>query len=62
MPEAEREKLNGIVARAHAKGRRVRFWATPESPVIWQELKTAGVDLIGTDDLEKLSKFLRSSK
>ena len=60
MPDAEREKLQGFVARAHAKGRRVRFWATPESSELWHELRAAGVDLIGTDHLEKLSKFLRS--
>ena len=59
MPDAERSKLQDIVARAHAKGRGVRFWATPEAPDLWQELKDAGVDLIGTDDLERLSKFLR---
>ena len=62
MPNAEREKLQSIVARAHDKGRRIRFWATPESPELWLELRAAGVDLIGTDDLEKLSAFLRSSK
>jgi len=60
MPEAEREKLHDMVARAHSKGRRIRFWATPENPVLWKELKDAGVDLIGTDDLAKLSDFLRS--
>lgn len=60
MPDAERKKLHDMVERAHAKGRRIRFWATPENPVLWQELKDAGVDLIGTDDLEKLSTFLRS--
>lgn len=59
MPLAEREKLHDIVARAHARGRRVRFWATPESPEVWRELKNAGVDLIGTDDLSGLSTFLR---
>ena len=62
IPNAEREKLQSIVARAHDKGRRIRFWATPESPELWLELRAAGVDLIGTDDLEKLSTFLRSSK
>lgn len=56
---AEREKLKDIVTRTHAKGRRIRFWATPESPELWQELRAAGVDLIGTDDLAKLSDFLR---
>lgn len=62
MPESEREKLLEVVARTHAKGRRIRFWATPESPVLWQELKAAGVDLIGTDELERLSTFLRSAE
>ena len=60
MPDTEREKLHDMVERAHAKGRRIRFWATPETPLLWQELKAAGVDLLGTDDLEKLSTFLRS--
>lgn len=58
MPAAEREKLKAIVAAAHAKGRRVRFWATPESPALWKELRDAGVDLINTDELAKLRDFL----
>lgn len=60
MPDAERKKLQDMVERAHANGRRIRFWATPENPVLWQELKDTGVDLIGTDDLEKLRQFLQS--
>jgi len=59
MPETERQKLHDFVAKAHAKGRRIRFWATAESPLLWQELKTAGVDLIGTDELEQLRTFLQ---
>ncbi len=62
MPAAEREKLKSIVAKAHAKGRIVRFWATPENPNVWAELHQAGVDLIGTDQLEKLSAFLNENK
>jgi len=63
MPAEERAKLAGIVAKAHAKGRRVRFWATPDQPgsgraAVWRELLTAGVDLINTDDLEGLRRFL----
>jgi glycerophosphoryl diester phosphodiesterase len=54
----ERDKLHEIVKQAHAKGRRVRFWATPESTAVWKELRTAGVDLINTDDLDGLQKFL----
>lgn len=58
MPEAEREKLRKIVSQAHAGGRVVRFWATPESEAVWTELADAGVDLINTDNLERLQDFL----
>ncbi len=58
MPEAQREKLAAIVAKAHAAGRKVRFWATPERQSLWAELLAAGVDLINTDDLPGLQKFL----
>ena len=58
MPDEERKKLREIVAKAHARGRIVRFWATPESPAVWKELRDAKVDLINTDQLEQLQKFL----
>ena len=63
MPEHERRKLYQIVETAHRKGRRVRFWATPDtaSPArhaLWRELRRAGVDLINTDHLEDLKHFL----
>ncbi|MFO0999285.1 MAG: phosphatidylinositol-specific phospholipase C/glycerophosphodiester phosphodiesterase family protein [Planctomycetaceae bacterium] len=59
MPTDEREKLASIVNKCHKQGRRLRFWATPESTMLWAELKNAGVDLIGTDDLEALRKHHR---
>ena len=31
MPAEEKKKLADIVAKTHAKGRRLRCWATPES-------------------------------
>lgn len=54
----EDARLRDIVARAHRHGRRVRFWATPESEDVWAVLEAAGVDLIGTDDLGRLRRFL----
>ena len=65
IPAGERRKLREIVRKAHDKGRRVRFWATPDRPspareALWRELTAAGVDLINTDDLEGLQKFLIS--
>ncbi|MEW4452718.1 phosphatidylinositol-specific phospholipase C/glycerophosphodiester phosphodiesterase family protein [Bremerella sp. JC817] len=61
MPDAEQAKLKEIVEKTHAKGRQLRFWGTPEDPKFWAMLQSAGVDLIGTDDLEKLSEFLNHS-
>jgi hypothetical protein len=58
MPEEERTRLREFVAKAHRRGRLVRFWATPESPAVWKELRAAGVDLLNTDQLEELKRFL----
>ena len=58
FPEVQRAKLKHIVKQAHAQGRRVRFWATPEKVACWRELREAKVDLINTDDLAGLRKFL----
>jgi hypothetical protein len=58
MPEAEQARLKEIVTKAHAKGRRVRFWGAPDRKEFWQAMRAAGVDLINTDDLAGLSRFL----
>lgn len=67
MPPDQRAKLELIVSKSHAKGRLVRFWATPDLPslardAVWQELLSAGVDLINTDDLQGLRRFLLEHK
>jgi hypothetical protein len=58
FPESEKDKLRSIVRKAHEKGRRVRFWNTPDMPGFWRELVGNEVDLINTDDLPGLEKFL----
>lgn len=58
MPPDQKEKLQGYVKRAHEHGRLVRFWATPENEEVWKELLAAKVDLIGSDDLGRLQRFL----
>jgi hypothetical protein len=37
----------------------LRFWATPDSPAVWDELLNAGVDLINADDLRGLQAHMR---
>ena len=63
IPERELEQLRAVVTTAHAEGRRVRYWGTPDEPgaareAIWRKLTAVGVDLINTDDLAGLQRFL----
>ncbi len=59
MSAADRQKLSKFVEQAHRQRRRIRFWAIPDNPLAWRSLKDAGVDLINTDNLEGLGRFLR---
>ena len=58
IPAAEKTKLKDLAAKAHEKGKRIRFWNIPNSPVAWKELQDAGVDLINADNLTGLRDFL----
>jgi hypothetical protein len=58
IPEEEKAKLRAFTAKAHQHGRLVRFWATPENPALWKELRADGVDLLNTDKLAELRAFL----
>jgi hypothetical protein len=60
-PDSVRRRVASAVARAHAQGRRLRFWNTPDLPVVWRLLVQSGVDLIGADDLDALRTFLSDS-
>ena len=57
--ETDQKKLADVIEQAHARGRRVRFWATPDTPAMWRVLCDGGADMINTDDLPGLEKFLR---
>jgi hypothetical protein len=62
MPADEKLKLQGLVAKAHAKGRQLRFWGAPDQPVFWRAMLDNGVDLINTDDLAGAQKFFEARK
>lgn len=61
LPEADLATLRDWVQRAHAKGRKLRFWNYPETPEAWRILAREGVDVIGTDHLSRLRDFLGAS-
>lgn len=58
MTDTEKQLFKSIVEKAHASGRRIRFWAIPDNPAGWEMLLSAGVDLINTDKLTELREFL----
>ncbi|MFC7218409.1 phosphatidylinositol-specific phospholipase C/glycerophosphodiester phosphodiesterase family protein [Streptomyces polyrhachis] len=65
MPADQRELLHRIAGLCHARGQRLRFWATPDvageaRDAVWSELLAAGVDHLNTDDLAGLEAFLRA--
>jgi hypothetical protein len=58
----ELAKLKAMVAKAHSQKRLIRFWEAPDQAVAWKTLYDADVDLINTDDLPGLAKFLNEAK
>lgn len=60
LPDDERKRLCTYVAMAHRFGKKVRLWASPENSIVWEELLKCGVDLINTDKLVSLKRFLLS--
>lgn len=61
-PEESRRLLQELINRIHEEGRLVRFWAAPDNDASWQLQYDAGVDLINTDKLDAMSRWLRAIK
>lgn len=59
MPVSALEKLQTLTRQAHAEGKQVRLWATPEQESLWTTLLNAGVDYINTDELARLQAYLQ---
>jgi glycerophosphoryl diester phosphodiesterase len=57
MPQDEQRTLQTMVAKAHHRGRRIRFWGTPDQTVFWKAMLANGVDLINSDDLPGVQEF-----
>ncbi len=55
-----RLQINETIEKAHKMGKKIRFKNVPENEVIWSELISANVDMIGAQNLKKLSTFLKN--
>lgn len=59
IPDIDREKLKRVIKRAHSDNKPIRFWAIPDTPNAWKQLKKLGVDIINTDKVTEAVQVLR---
>ncbi len=52
-------RLRLFVDFAHMMGHKVRLWAAPDNPVVWEFLLLHEIDLINTDKLAEFNQFMR---
>lgn len=58
IPADQQQRLSCIMENAHAAGRQVRFYGTPDKASVWKTSLEYGVDFINTDKLAELHDFL----
>ena len=54
----EQDTIQKLIAKAHALGKPVRFWATPDNINAWYHLIKLKVDYLNTDRVAELACFL----
>jgi alkaline phosphatase len=56
--EVDTLKVQSNIQQAKLNRKLFRFWATPDTKDMWQQLVRWEVDLISTDNVDELSNFL----
>lgn len=59
LSDADRDKLKRVIKRAHSDGKPIRFWAIPDTPNAWKQLRKLGVDIINTDKVAEAVQAIR---
>lgn len=59
IPTEDLQRLGRLVSQVHAEGKQLRLWGSPENEAVWQILLDVGVDIINTDEPERLQRFLQ---
>jgi hypothetical protein len=60
IPKKQWKSLKQLADAAEREGKKLRLWASPEDPKVWETMLKAGADLINTDELTTLRKFLEN--
>ncbi len=59
LPANESAKVQNAITKAHQQGKKIRFWASPDTRTSYQTFIQLGVDWLGTDQLTQLSEYLQ---
>jgi alkaline phosphatase len=59
LTEKDEMVIRALVKEVHSKGKKLRFWAAPDSKNAWLTLMKLDVDVIGTDSVDELVKFIK---
>ncbi|WP_341226991.1 alkaline phosphatase [uncultured Arcticibacterium sp.] len=60
LTSGDEKNLKTVIDQIHAKGKKVRFWATPDSKTAWFTLSTLGIDFINTDEPFRCNAYLET--
>jgi len=56
----DKNLLVQVIDSVHQAGKPIRFWAAPDNENSWSLQMKLGVDLIGTDKIEKFADYLKA--
>ncbi len=59
ISDLDRDKLKRVIKRSHNDNKPFRFWAIPDTPNGWKQLKKLGVDIINTDKVAEAVQAIR---
>lgn len=58
LTDKDLQKVKSKVDSVHNLGKKIRFWAAPDTKTTWYEWQKVGIDFINTDKPFELSEFL----
>ena len=58
----DKAKLRHVIDSTHAAGKQIRFWAAPDNRRSWKLQKKLRADLIGTDKVTELARYLKKGR
>ena len=59
LSAADRAKIEETIRMVHGLNKKMRYWATDDTPETWKMLMDLGVDFINTDKINELADFLK---